>query len=162
MNSEELNPAELHRYADKFLQENFGLQLDIPVRVSKRMKSKLGAFQIKLQNKKVVSKEIVMSNSFIMNNSPETVLDVLYHECVHYALYTLNKPYRDSDREFTETLERLGIAKTRTYKYKGQAYLYECRKCSYQFTKRVKGYNKRYICRHCRGKFIYKGMVETR
>ncbi|WP_250130053.1 SprT-like domain-containing protein [Jeotgalicoccus sp. WY2] len=99
------------------------------------MKSKLGAFQIKLQNRKVVSKEIVMSHSFLINNSKETILDVLYHECVHYALYTLKKPYRDSDREFTETLERLGIAKTRTYKYKGQAYLYECKNAAINLRK---------------------------
>ena len=58
MNSGELNPAELHSYADKFLHENFGLKLEIPIRISKRMKSKLGAFQIKLQNRKVVSKGI--------------------------------------------------------------------------------------------------------
>ncbi|CAD2074330.1 hypothetical protein GCM10007275_05740 [Jeotgalicoccus coquinae] len=157
-----MNNEELHNHADKFLRENFGLRLEIPVRISKRMKSKLGAFQIKIQGRKVVSQEIVMSHTFIVNNTEETVLDVLRHECVHYALYTLNKPYRDSDREFIETLERLGISKTRTYKYKGQSYLYECKKCSYQFTKRVKGYNKRYICRHCRGKFLYKGAVETR
>ena len=156
-----MNKEELHKHADKFLHDNFNLKLEIPVRISKRMKSKLGAFQIKLQGRKVVSKEIVMSHTFLINNTEETVLDVLYHECVHYALYTLKKPYRDSDREFIETLERLGISSTRTYKYKGQSYLYECKKCSYQFTKRVKGYNKRYICRHCRGEFIYKGALET-
>lgn len=154
-----MNSDELHSCARKFLAENFGLTLEIPIRISKRMKSKLGAFQIKYQKQQVVSKEIVMSHTFLVNNSREIILDVLYHECVHYALYTLKKPYRDSDREFTETLEHLGIAKTRSYKYKGQAYLYECRKCSYQFTKRVKGYNKRYICRHCRGRFTYKGTV---
>lgn len=154
-----MNSDELHSCARKFLAENFGLTLEIPIRISKRMKSKLGVFQIKYQKKQVVSKEIVMSHTFLVNNSREIILDVLYHECVHYALYTLKKPYRDSDREFTKTLENLGIAKTRSYKYKGQAYLYECRKCSYQFTKRVKGYNKRYICRHCRGRFTYKGTV---
>lgn len=154
-----MNSDEIHSCARKFLAENFGLTLEIPIRISKRMKSKLGVFQIKYQKKQVVSKEIVMSHTFLVNNSREIILDVLYHECVHYALYTLKKPYRDSDCEFTETLERLGIAKTRSYKYKGQAYLYECRKCSYEFTKRVKGYDKRYICRHCRGRFTYKGTV---
>lgn len=162
MNNEALDQEVLYRYAEQFLKENFNLQLDIPVRISKRMKSKLGAFQMKLQQNQVISKEIVMSENFLLNNSKATILDVLYHECVHYALYTLKKPYRDSDPEFTKTLERLGIAKTRTYKYKGQAYLYECKNCRYQFTKRVKGYNKRYICKYCRGKFIYKGMVESR
>lgn len=156
-----MNNHDLHKYADQFLRENFELKLEIPIRVSKRMKSKLGAFQVKLQNKKVVAKEIVMSESFLNNNSADTILDVLYHECVHYALYMLKKPYKDSDCEFNETLEHLGIAKTRTYKYKGQAHLYKCKKCSYQFTKKIKGYDKRYICKHCRGKFTYKGMVDS-
>ena len=155
-----MNSDELHSYARKFLVENFGLTLEIPIRISKRMKSKLGAFQIKYQKQQVVSKEIVMSHTFLVNNSREIILDVLYHECVHYALYTLKKPYRDSDREFTETLENLGIARQKLIYSKHRDRLtHECRKCSYQFTKRVKGYNKRYICRHCRGRFTYKGTV---
>ncbi|CDZ99811.1 Protein SprT-like protein [Jeotgalicoccus saudimassiliensis] len=156
-----MNAEQLHNTADKFLLENFNLRLEIPLRISKRMKSKLGAFQIKMRDGKVISQEIVMSHTFIEHNDESAVIDVLFHECVHYALYTKRKPYRDSDSEFNETLDRLGISKTRTYQYKGESHLYECRTCGYQFTKRVKGYNKRYICRHCRGKFIYKGAVKT-
>jgi hypothetical protein len=44
-----MNSDELHSCARKFLAENFGLTLEIPIRISKRMKSKLGAFQIKYQ-----------------------------------------------------------------------------------------------------------------
>lgn len=150
---------ELQIHADKFLRNNFNLTLDIPIRISKRMKSKLGAFQIKYKNNQIISKEIVLSQSFILHNSNETILDVLYHECVHYALFIQNKPYRDSDAEFIKTLERLGIAKTRTYKYKGASHLYECKKCNYQFSKKVKGYDKRYICGKCRGKFLYRGLI---
>lgn len=153
---DDLKTETLEYYAEAFLLENFNLPLNISVRISKRMKSKLGAFQIKYKNKSVYSKEIVMSYNFIVHNDQEAILDVLYHECVHYALYTLNKPFRDSDAEFIQTLDALGISKTRSYHYKGNAYLYECPKCGYQFTKKVKGYNKRYICRYCRSKFVYR------
>src|SRR5699024_2219456 len=99
------------------------------------------------------------SHEFIEHNNEETILDIFYHECVHYALYIQCKPYRDSDSLFISTLERLGISRTRTYAYKGRSHVYECRRCRYQFSKNVKGYEKRYICRKCRGKFSYVGEI---
>lgn len=147
----------LERRAAEFLKRHFDMPLGIPIRSSKRMKSRLGAFQIKYRGNEVVKCEIVMSSEFIYHNTEETILDVLYHECVHYALYAQGLPYRDSDAEFIKTLDRLGISRTRTYAYKGRSHLYECRRCRYQFSKNIKGYEKRYICGRCRGKFRYMG-----
>lgn len=155
-----MNTRQLEIYADEFLRKNFDLSLDVPLRVSKRMKSKLGVFSIKYNNHKVLSSEIVLSYNFIINNDKEAILDVLYHECVHYALYKKRLPFRDSDPEFINALKRLEISKTRKYKYKGQAFLYECRKCRYQFSKNMKGYEKRYMCGRCHGRFTYKGTIE--
>lgn len=154
-----MDSQKLEIYANEFLKKNFDISLEIPLRVSKRMKSRLGAFQIKYRGNNVLSSEIVISYNFISHNQRDTILDVLYHECVHYALYTLGEPYKDSDRTFLNTLKRLGISRTRTYTYKGQSHLYECGRCKYQFSKNVKGYEKRYICRKCRGEFKYKGVV---
>ncbi|KIH70946.1 SprT-like domain-containing protein [Salinicoccus roseus] len=155
-----MEQIQLEQHADAFLKRKFGMPLDIPIRISKRMKSKLGAFRIKYTRGKVTNREmeIVMSYTFIKNNSIETILDVLYHECVHYALFAKNQPYRDSDATFIKTLECLGISRTRTHMYKGESHLYECRKCQYQFSRNMKGYEKRYICRRCRGRFSYVGM----
>lgn len=157
-----MNVRDLSIYADRFLQNHFNMSLGIPVRVSKRMTSKLGAFKIQYQRHTPVHLEIVISHNFLMHNSLDTVLDVLYHECVHYALFTLGKPYRDGDAYFIQTLNKLGISKTRTYQYKGTTHLYTCAKCSYQFTKNIKGYQKRYRCRYCRGHFLYKGTIQRR
>lgn len=154
-----METQELEIYANEFLQKNFDISLEVPIRVSKRMKSKLGAFHIKYNRQTVVSTEIVISYNFIIHNSKKTILDVLYHECVHYALYTSGLPYKDSDKTFTDTLKQLGISKTRRYMYKGQAHLYECKKCKYQFSRKMKGFEKRYICRKCHGRFSYKGVV---
>ena len=112
-----MNARQLEIYADEFLRKNFNLSLDVPLRISKRMKSKLGVFSIKYNNHKVLSSEIVLSYNFIINNDKEAVLDVLYPECVHYALYKKRLPFRDSDPEFINALKRLGISKTRKYKY---------------------------------------------
>lgn len=155
-----MNAQQLKSYAEDFLKEHFDLPLDVPLRISKRMKSKLGVFSIKYNKNEVLSSEIVLSYNFVINNDKNVILDVLYHECVHYALYKKRLPFRDSDPEFINTLERLGISRTRSYKYKGQSYLYECRKCRYQFSKNMKGYEKRYMCGRCHGKFLYRGTVQ--
>ncbi|KKK35378.1 hypothetical protein WN59_00650 [Salinicoccus sediminis] len=152
-----MDSGTLKRHADEFLERNFDMPLGVPLRISSRMKSRLGAFQVKYIRGGDVKTEIVMSHEFIVHNSEEAILDVLYHECVHYALYTQDKPYRDSDALFISTLDRLGISRTRTYAYKGRSHLYECRRCRYRFSKNIKGYEKRYICRKCRGKFSYVG-----
>lgn len=155
-----MNAQQLQSYAEDFLRKNFDLSLDVPLRISKRMKSKLGVFSIKYNKNEILSSEIVLSYNFVINNDKDAVLDVLYHECVHYALFKKRMPFRDSDPEFINTLERLGISKTRSYQYKGQSYLYECRKCGYRFSKNMKGYEKRYMCARCRGKFLYRGTVQ--
>ncbi|WP_256974704.1 SprT-like domain-containing protein [Salinicoccus roseus] len=141
----------LERHADAFLRREFGMPLDIPIRISKRMKSKLGAFRIKYIRDKAHDKEmeIVMSHTFIRNNPTETILGVLYHKCVHYALFTKNQFYRDSDTTFIRTLDRLGISRTRTHMYRGEGSLYECRK--YQFSRNMIGYEKRYVYRRSVG-----------
>lgn len=154
-----MDSGTLKTHAAEFLERNFDMPLGVPLRISRRMKSRLGAFQIKHIRGGDVKTEIVMSHEFIEHNNEETILDVLYHECVHYALYIQGKPYRDSDALFISTLERLGISRTRTYAYKGRSHVYECRRCRYQFSKNVKGYEKRYICRKCRGKFSYVGEI---
>lgn len=155
----DLRTLEMH--ADEFLNKNFGIRLGVPIRISKRMKSRLGAFQIKYRGNEVVKSEIVISYEFIYHNTEETILDVLYHECVHYALYAQGLPYRDSDETFINALGRLGISRTRTYAYKGRSHLYECRRCRYNFSKNIKGYEKRYICGRCRGKFRYVGEMTS-
>ena len=144
-------------YAEQFCSKNFNINLMIPIRISSRMKNKLGAFVVKTKNRKIISEEIVISKSFVDNNSKAVILDVLYHECVHYALYKLGLPYKDQDQYFKDTLKELGIRKSRSYTYKGIEHIYFCPTCRYQFTKRMKGYEKRYICRTCHSKFKYVG-----
>src|SRR5699024_10192726 len=155
-----MNAQQLKSYAEDFLKEHFDLPLDVPLRISKRMKSKLGVFSIKYNKNEVLSREIVLSYNFVINNDKNVILDVLYHEYVDYAQYKKRLHFRDSDPEFINTLERLEISSTRIYKYKGQSYLYECRKCIYQFSKNMKGYEKRSMCGRCHGKFLYRGTVQ--
>src|SRR5690625_7705580 len=99
-----MDSQSLKMYADAFLEGNFDMPLDIPIRISKRMKSRLGAFQIKCRYNEVVKREIVISHEFIKHNDEDTILDVLYHECVYYRLYAHGQLSRDTCSFFINRL----------------------------------------------------------
>jgi len=139
--------------ANEFLEKEYGIELTIPIRVSSRMTTKLGAF-VTRGNKPY---EIVISKNLLENYSADTIVDVLKHECVHFALCSLGYPYRDGQAKFEMELKRLGVSSTYTYSFKGIVYLYACKKCNIVFHKRIKGYEKRYCCAKCGRKFKYIG-----
>ncbi len=152
-----VDEKELLEYAVAFSKKHFNVDFNISLRISNRMTAKLGAFVIKTRHNRVINEEIVMSKTFIDNNPRHVILDVLHHECVHFCLYRLNKPYRDQDDYFKNTLKKLNISLTRTYRYKGILHHYQCMHCNYKFTKRMKGYEKRYVCAGCHSRFAYLG-----
>lgn len=148
----------LKSIASEFLFNEYNLNLDIPIKISKRLKSTFG--YLKVKNKKPL--EIRLSFEFLSNQPEEIVYDVLLHECVHYALLVKGLPYKDRDQHFKNELARLGISKTRTYTYKGTAHLYQCSgKCKVSFAKRSKNYHKRYRCANCGGFFRYIKQVNV-
>ena len=139
--------------ASNFLKKEYGLILTVPIRVSSRMTTKLGAFVTKANK----PHEIIISKNLLENYSEDTIVDVLKHECVHYALCSLGYPYRDGQAKFEMELKRLGVSSTYTYSFKGTVHLYACKKCNVVFHKKMKGYEKRYCCAKCRRKFKYLG-----
>lgn len=148
-----MNQTQLTQEATTFLRKHFDMELDIPIRISKRMTATFGVFY---HNRKDTAKEIAMSATFIENNSTDVVLDVLYHECVHYALFVKGLPYRDKDDFFKSTVDRLGIARTRHYEYKGKVHVYQCEQCQGVIQRRRRFNVKNYRCGECRlGKFEY-------
>lgn len=151
--------SNLIRKANEFLIEHYGLQLEIPFRISSRMKSTFGHVRFKRKGGKLIPFEMKLSKNLLENYSEDVILDVLYHECVHYALCMLGFPFRDADDCFKREVDRLGVSRTRTYRYKGKAYRYECKGCGVSFVKKTKGYEKRYMCAKCKGRFVNKGTV---
>lgn len=152
MNIKQLE-LELTWAADEFLIEEFALELEIPIRISRRMSKTFGSFAFTRSRKtgKQDAKEIVISANLIEHHPWEDVIDTLKHECVHYALFELGKPYRDGDAYFENTLRAHGISSTQTTEYRGFVQVYECKKCSTQYKRHMKGFEKRYGCGECDG-----------
>lgn len=102
-----LSMYQLKQYANKFLKENYNLTLSIPLELNGRMTKTYGWFKHKRGRKEPVC--VQLNKYFVENNEPVVVLDVLRHELVHYALYMLDRPYRDGDAVFEGELKRLGV-----------------------------------------------------
>jgi SprT-like protein len=128
-----MDGRELYSIAREFLDREFGLELDIPIFINPRMKSMFGCFR----TKKGEAWQIDMSKEFMDTHPREHVIDVLKHECIHYALFTLKKPYSDKDKYFKDTCDRLGVKRTRHYRALGKFHEYTCN-CGKKFHRKRK------------------------
>ena len=149
--------SHLEEVADDFLKENFNLTLDIPIRISNRMTRTFGSF-VRTRNRltgETQSKEIVISSNLYKYHGYDKMIDTLKHECIHYALYTLGRPYKDGQAYFENTLKEHGVSSTGTTKYKGKAHLYECTGCKNTFKQTRKFNTDKYRCSHCKGQLVY-------
>ena len=106
-----VNINELVSYSKSFLKSTYGIELEIPVTINNRLKTCCGRFRYKINrasgNTTPISVEL--NGFFVNNHSKDVVLDVLAHELVHYALYTLGKPHSDGHPVFERELKKLGV-----------------------------------------------------
>jgi SprT-like protein len=154
-----LTRYQLKKYAEKFLDDNYGLELVVPLELNGRLKRACGRFVSYANPRK--PKVVEMSKSFIENNEPKLVLDVLRHELVHYALFMQNKPNSDGHPVFENELKRLGIVSQKTidkYEIASELQIYQCKECNHEFklTKRLKNNGINHKCK-CGGKLLDRG-----
>jgi SprT-like protein len=94
-------------FANDFLIKEYGLSLNIPIKLSKRLQTTLAQHEYYFDDEE--SSQIVFSDIFIMNNNIEVVFDVFKHELIHYALRTLGKEFKDGQSDFENELKRLNV-----------------------------------------------------
>lgn len=134
------NIYQLKQYANKFLQDNYSMELEAPLRLNGRMKTTCGWFKhTKYGDGRDIPKCVELNRFFVENNEPTVVLDVLRHELVHYALFMQRKPYKDGHFMFENELKRLGIVSQKTInKYTIESkpknmYIYKCSCCGHEY-----------------------------
>ena len=143
-----ITQTELEAVANEFLEENFTLGLYVPLEINNRLTSTLGKVTIEINRhtRKVTPVRLSLSGKMIKYATREHVIDVLKHECIHYALVMLNKPYNDNDSYFIDTCNRLKVGLTKTTRL---SYLYVCSHCKEEF--QLPTSNKRYTHDKCNG-----------
>lgn len=127
-----ITQTELEAVANEFLEENFNLGLYVPLEINNRLTSTLGRVTIEVfrHTKEVKPVRVSLSGKLVKYASREHVIDILKHECIHYALVMLNKPYNDNDSEFIETCSRLNVSLSQTTRV---TYLHVCTHCKEEF-----------------------------
>lgn len=135
-----LTQYQLEMYAKKFLKDNYNLEMEIPLELNGRMSKTLGWFRYtQYRDGRKIANRIQLNKHFVENNDPITVVDVLRHELVHYALFMLGKPNSDGHPVFENELKRLGIVSQDTinkYEIKSKpkrVTIYECVNCGHEY-----------------------------
>jgi len=156
------NIHQLKKYANKFLLDNYGMTLTVPLKLNGRLKTTCGYFKHKRIFGHPISVEL--NKYFVENNEPTVVLDVLRHELVHYALYMQEKPYTDGHPVFEGELRKLGVVSQKTinkYEIKSKPktmHIYVCENCSTTFRRQraLPNGGRNHICT-CKGRLLDMG-----
>lgn len=146
-------------YAKNFLKEEFDMDLKIPVEMNGRLKNVFGRFMHYNYPNRNGSIKIEFSKDFVAYHPIEEIISTIKHECVHYALYELGKPYKDGDKYFEDYLKKVGADSTGTKSSKSPSHHYACGACGYSFTRKVRKNYSGYGCGKCGtwSKITYKG-----
>lgn len=152
----------LTEFANNWLQETYGIRLEVPLEIRNSLKRTLGYFQYKKSKREPI--KIALSAKLFTHYTKEVVYDVLKHELVHYALYMLDKPHTDGHPYFENELKRLGITPTNTYTAKGFYHVYRCSDCGQITSYRVRRITRieDYCSRCCRAEIKYDGYQEVK
>lgn len=131
---EHINVYELEDIAREFLDEEFGLNLEIPIKRNNRLKTSMGRFTSqfnRLTGKHTPLKIDIAGYLFENDNPVDLVIGILKHECIHYALLELGIPNRDSDQTFINACIEKGAPLTGTQQAKRSRshHIYHCDTC---------------------------------
>ena len=153
---------DLVKHAEEFVSSNFNLKLDVPIKISGRLKTSLGQFvTIHDENNEVEDMEISLSKTLIEYYTKDEIISTLEHELVHYCLFVTGQPDDDDSPEFIETCKRLNVPLTETLDKKGKFHVYKC-KCSKFYEARRLNKNSTYYCGDCKGELKYSHVEELR
>ena len=160
----EITPNELLQYTRNFLNENYGLEFNVPLVINGRLKVTYGRFRYQINRftgeKKAVSVEL--NKTFIISNGKDDVLNILRHELIHYALFMLGKPHSDGEAYFERELKKHNTYSQMDMKHVSlkscykKMYSYECGCGKKETSKNIA--RGTYSCRVCKQRLVVTGV----
>lgn len=136
--------TKLEKHANEFLKKEFNLTLEIPIKISGRLKRAAGMYSYLYDeySKKITPQKIQIARFAVENNTVEDVIDTLEHELVHYALCIRGEKFHDEDLNFINTCKRLGVPLS--HDLKSDYKIFKCKKCG-KITKSYTDISKKYF-----------------
>jgi len=121
-----ITQIEIENYCKSFLMESYNLDLTIPIKINSRTTTTLGSF---IHSKKNGAIRLEFSKKFFQNGEIVDIYDTMRHECIHYALYVKEKPFRDGDRYFEDELIKYNTTSTgmTDVRYERNVRVYSCK-----------------------------------
>lgn len=108
-----------------FLLEAYGVQLTIPIERNNRLRSTQGRYVMRRDNTPL---RIDISGQTLDYGTEEAIIGIIKHECIHYALHRLGKPYKDGAALFEAELRKHQAPSTGGG-FIGKVYLFTCEEC---------------------------------
>jgi SprT-like protein len=144
----------VENYCIKFLKDNYNLELIVPVKFNGRLITTLGAFVHK--SKPLNPLYIEFNKKFVENAKLDDIISIIKHECIHYAMYMLNKPFYDGDKEFEEELTKHAASSTDQIQFyvERNVRVYKC-KCREHIHLAIICPS---VCNRCSKPLIYQGI----
>lgn len=116
---------ELTKYAERFLKDNFNIDLLIPIKRNNRLRTSLGRYVMDNASNPI---RIELSGKLLTYGKESTIIGVLKHECIHYAYHVQGKDMRDGHPQFEKALQQFNAPSTESLKV-GKFYTFECVGC---------------------------------
>lgn len=150
---------ELTAYAERFLADNYGFKLAIPIRRNNRLRRSLGVYKQLMPTYEPYC--IELSGELLEFGTNGAILDTLKHELIHYAVHCLGEDWRDGAEYFENELQKHGVGSTNT-KTVGKYFLIKCQTCGREsFTNIKRQVEKPYLYRMecCESLYEYTGDI---
>lgn len=103
---------DLEAYSNSFLAENYSITLNIPIKRNNRLKRTLGYFKY---SRDKMPLEINLAGKLLDYGTNSVILDILYHELIHYACFIQGMPHLDGEPYFENELSKHNISSSFTY-----------------------------------------------
>lgn len=112
-----------------FLQEEYGIVLNAPIKINNRLKNTYGNVNVfQCHNGALFVDSIEFHPGILTTNRYDRINNLIKHEAIHYALIKKGGEFRDNDVEFKIELEKHQVGNC-DLELKHKVYVYECVKC---------------------------------
>lgn len=116
--------SKLKHIAASFLNVNYNVKLNIPIKRNNRLRSTYGRFILKNNEPNCIE----LAGVLLDYGVEEVIFNILKHECIHYALFEKQQPYRDGHPVFESELKRHGVLGTGKVLI-GKFHVLKCKNC---------------------------------
>lgn len=140
------------KFAQRFVEEHYQIDFSIPIKRNNRLSASLGRFVYSNRG----ASHIDLAGFLLVYGDPTVVIDVLKHECIHYALYEQGLPHEDGNPLFEAELKKHHVSSTFTRKV-GKYMIFKCSQCHKRGETRNNRLIKRpqnYLSTCCKGRLL--------